>query len=320
MVVEKKISDPDNLYSKSNTISELGNIIKKNSIPNALLFIGDNNTFLEKCAINFAKAVNCLSPLEKSFFKIPCTKCRSCKKIMAEMHPDILTISPDNQKIKISAIRDLYKLIISKPHEAKMRAVIVKNAESMNEQAQNAFLKMLEEPPANTFFILITDNINSLLATIISRCRNIILQSNKIVNEEAVSIGKENDIDWPKRREWLLKEIINMINNNKDDQFVRLKPLLLAEKLSNEPDLLKGSLSIVRAFLRDIAIVRYSSDKITNIDYLQILISLSKKISLKKSTLFFKELYNAEMKNQSNPSSLRLNLETLFLKLSWKEV
>ena len=273
-----------------------------------------------KCAINFAKSVNCFEPLEKVFFEIPCNQCRSCKKIMAGMHPDILSISPDNQKIKISAIRDIYQSIISKPNEAKMRAVLIEDAESMNEQAQNAFLKMLEEPPANTFFILIANNINSLLATIVSRCRSIRLQPHETKDMKAFSFNKENDIDWQQRQEWLLREIISIVSNNRNDRFKKLKPLLLAEKLSNEPNLLEGSLSIIRAFLRDITIIRYSSDKITNINYLTNLTNLSKKISLKKSLSFFKELYEAERKNQSNPSSTRLNLETFFLKLSWKKI
>ncbi len=320
MVADKTISVPNNPSNKPNTLSELENIIKKNTIPNALLFTGGNNTFLMKCAINFAKSVNCFEPLEKVFFEIPCNQCRSCKKIMAGMHPDILSISPDNQKIKISAIRDIYQSIISKPNEAKMRAVLIEDAESMNEQAQNAFLKMLEEPPANTFFILIANNINSLLATIVSRCRSIRLQPHETKDMKAFSFNKENDIDWQQRQEWLLREIISIVSNNRNDRFKKLKPLLLAEKLSNEPNLLEGSLSIIRAFLRDITIIRYSSDKITNINYLTNLTNLSKKISLKKSLSFFKELYEAERKNQSNPSSTRLNLETFFLKLSWKKI
>ena len=320
MVVEKKISVSDNPSNKSNTLSELENIIRKNIIPNALLFTGDNNTFLIKCAINFAKAVNCLNPLEKPFFEIPCAQCRSCNKIMADMHPDILKISPDNQKIKISAIRDTYQSIISKPNEAKMRVVLIENAESMNEQAQNAFLKMLEEPPENTFFILISNNINLLLATIISRCRTIRLRSLETTDMKAISFEEDDDIDWSQRQKWLLKEIISIVSINGNEKFKKLKPLLLAEKLSNETDLLNDSLSIIRTFLRDLAIIRYSSDKIINTNYLTNLTNLSKKISLKKSILFFKELHNTERKNQSNPSSIRLNLETFFLKLSGKEI
>ncbi|MCK5099414.1 MAG: hypothetical protein KAR45_15000, partial [Desulfobacteraceae bacterium] len=250
MVVEKKISVSDNSSNKSYILPALENIIKNNKVPNAVLFTGGNNSFLKKAANSFAKAVNCLNPLEKSFFQIPCNQCRSCKKIMAEMHPDIIRISPDNQMIKISAIRNLFQLIISKPNEAKMRAVIIENAETMNEQAQNAFLKMLEEPPSNTFFILISDNINSMLATIVSRCRNIWFKPIETNNIESNPGHEENDIDWTNRKKWLLNEITSMIVNNQKDRFIKLKPLLLAEKLSNEPDLLKNSMSIIRTFLR----------------------------------------------------------------------
>ncbi|MCK5313186.1 MAG: hypothetical protein KAJ62_13800 [Desulfobacteraceae bacterium] len=319
MVVEKKISLSDDSSNKPNILSELENIIKSNKVPNALLFTGADNSFLKKSADNFAKSVNCLNPLEKSFFEIPCHTCRSCKKIMAEMHPDIVRISQDNQIIKISAIRNLFQLIISKPNEAKMRAVIIENAETMNEQAQNAFLKMLEEPPANTFFILIADNINSMLATIVSRCRNIWFRQIETNNIESDASSEKNDKDLTDRKRWLLNEITHMIVNNQKDRFIKLKPLLLAEKLSNEPDFLKDSMSIIRTFLRDITIIRYSPDKITNIEYLKILTSISKKTSLQKSIYFFKKLYEAEKKNRSNPSSIRLNLECLFLKISCGE-
>jgi DNA polymerase-3 subunit delta' len=319
MVVEKKILVPDNPSNNLDNFLELENIIKKNTIPNALLFTGNKGMSLKECAVNFAKSVNCLEPRDKAFSQIPCNKCIPCKKINADMHPDILSISPENEKIKIAAIRDIYQSIISEPNEAKMRVVIIEDAQLMNEQAQNAFLKMLEEPPAKTFFILIANNINSLLTTIISRCRSIRLNPLETGDNQYNSFGEENDIDWPKRQKWLLKEIINIISNNRNDRFKNIKPLLLAEKLSNEPNLLKGSLSIIRTFLRDLAIIRYSADKITNINYLKNLTSLSKKISLEKSIIFFKDLYETERKNQSNPSSTRLNLETFFLKLAWKE-
>ncbi|MCK5097720.1 MAG: hypothetical protein KAR45_06430, partial [Desulfobacteraceae bacterium] len=237
-----------------------------------------------------------------------------------DMHPDIIRIVPENQIIKISAIRNLFQLITSKPNEARMRTIIIENAETMNEQAQNAFLKMLEEPPANTFFILVTDNTNSILATIISRCRNIWFEPVNTSDIKLPLSKEENDIDWAKRREWLLNEIGSLLSNNRKDRFKKLKPLLLAEKLSNEPNLLKDSLSIIRTFLRDLAVIRYNSKKITNIDYLHPLTNISEKLSLKNNMLFFKELYKTERKNLSNPSSIRLNLETLFLKISSGEV
>ncbi len=316
------------ISSSHNVLPELENIIKKNEIPNALLFTGGNVAFLTKTANCFAKAVNCLNPLNKTFFKIPCNECRSCKKITADLHPDILKVIPDNAKIKVAAIRDLYHMIISKPNEAKTRAVIINNADSMNDQAQNAFLKMLEEPPSNTFFILIADNINSLLATIVSRCRSIWFKPEQTkknkggLNNKSDDVNSVDDIDidWAEKREWLLKEVSDIISNNKNSSFNRLKPLLLAEKLSNEPDFLKDYLAIIRTFLRDLAVIRYSPDKIINHEYIKPLISISKMIPIKKNILFFKELYRAERKNQASPSSTRLNLETLFLKLSFKEI
>ncbi len=314
--------------SPSDRLPELKNIIIKNTIPNAMLFTGSSDTFLKKCAVTFGKAVNCLDPArEKPFSQIPCNQCRSCRKIMAGMHPDIITLSPDNGSIKIAAIRELYQLIISNPHEARMRSVLVENAEMMNEQAQNAFLKMLEEPPANTFFILITGNTNRLLATIISRCHTIRILRNAasapepdFITESREDSDRKGVENLSQRRQWLLKEIICIISDSRDKWFTRLKPLLLAEKLSRETDLLKDSLAIVRDFLRDLAIIRYKSENIINNDYKKDLTGLSGIITPEKSTMFLTELFKTEERNQSNPSSIRLNLESFFLKLSLNKI
>jgi DNA polymerase-3 subunit delta' len=233
------------------------------------------------------------------------------------MHPDIIRIVPDNHIIKIAAIRDLFRFTISKPNEAAMRVIIIENADTMNEQAQNAFLKMLEEPPVNTFFILIAENINSLLATIVSRCRNIWLNPVDIKNKEHIAEKADNDVEWVNRKNWIIKEIISIIDTEKQqNRFNRLKPLLFAEKLSREHDILKKSLGVISTFFRDLAVCHYNPDKINNTNYTQTLINISNKISLKKTLYFFSTLYEAERKNHFNPSSIRLNLECLFLKIS----
>jgi len=314
MVVEKKISASDNSSNKSTIFSELENIIKESKIPNALLFTGGNYSFLKESANTFAKAVNCLNPFDGPFSQIPCLECRSCKKIMADMHPDLINVLPDNQIIKISAIRNLYQLIVSKPNEAKNRAVIIGHAETMNEHAQNAFLKMLEEPPSNTFFILISENSNSMLPTIISRCRTLWFKPIEQRSENEI-----DNLDWASRREWLIKEIANIIANNKNDRFIRLKPLLIAEKLSSDQSLLNNYLSIIRTFLRDLAIIKHSSDKVIYHEHLPLLKNLSEKISHKKSLFYSKKLYETERRNQLNPSSTRINLECLFLKMTSRE-
>jgi len=75
--------------------------------------------------------------------------------------------------ISISQIRQIGSAISARPNEARCRMVLILEAHLMNAQAQNGLLKMLEEPPPKTFFVLIADKVSMLLPTIISRCRNI---------------------------------------------------------------------------------------------------------------------------------------------------
>ncbi|MBF0209529.1 MAG: DNA polymerase III subunit [Desulfamplus sp.] len=151
---------------------ELRATILNGTIPNALLFTGSCEENKLITAITFVKTINCLNSSPSC---LPCNSCRSCMKIDAKAHPDIITISPDAEKaiIKIGQIRELCGATASKPHEAMMRMVMIQDAHTMNQEASNALLKILEEPPERTFFILLARGLNDLLPTIISRCRHI---------------------------------------------------------------------------------------------------------------------------------------------------
>ncbi|MBF0389614.1 MAG: DNA polymerase III subunit [Desulfamplus sp.] len=151
---------------------ELRATILNGKIPNALLFTGSCEEDKLSAVITFVKTINCLNSSPSC---LPCNSCRSCMKIDAKAHPDIITISPDAEKaiIKIGQIRELCGATASKPHEAMMRMVMIQDAHTMNQEASNALLKILEAPPDRTFFILLARGLNDLLPTIISRCRHI---------------------------------------------------------------------------------------------------------------------------------------------------
>ena len=102
----------------------------------------------------------------------PCLSCSHCDKAMRHIHPDITVIDKlaDKREILVDQIRDLKKDIFIIPNEAEQKAYIVKNADSMNRYAQNAFLQMLEEPPSHAVFILCTTSPAALLPTVRSRC------------------------------------------------------------------------------------------------------------------------------------------------------
>jgi len=126
-------------------------------------YIADN-TFADTLAM----AVVCSAPDSEK----PCKNCVHCDKASRRIHPDIIEIEKLDNKLIISVdqIRELKKDVYIVPNEAMKKAYVVKDADLMNTNAQNAFLQILEEPPAHVVFILGTDNPAAFLPTIYSRC------------------------------------------------------------------------------------------------------------------------------------------------------
>ena len=112
----------------------------------------------------------------------PCGKCRDCRKAGAGVHPDVITVSrltddkgKQKQAITVDQIRALSADAIVLPNEAARKVYILDEAETMNPAAQNAALKLLEEPPAGALFLLCTVNPLLLLPTVRSRCASVTL-------------------------------------------------------------------------------------------------------------------------------------------------
>jgi len=134
----------------------------------AYIFTGIDGCGKLYTALELAKKELCL---EKDFEGNYCGICNNCERISKDIHPNVITIQTPAEKkeIPIEAIRDLIKTLIFSPAEAGKRLVIIKNAHQLNKSSSNALLKTLEEPPANTTFILTTSNLNNIIGTIISR-------------------------------------------------------------------------------------------------------------------------------------------------------
>ncbi len=141
--------------------------LKENRLPHAILIEGDKGTGRHTLAYFIANAAVCSADTDK-----PCGICRSCCLANAGTHPDIYLTAPEDGKknISVAQIRSLRSEAYVKPHIAACRVFIIDMADTMNEQSQNALLKVLEEPPGGTYFLLIAESKASLLDTIISRC------------------------------------------------------------------------------------------------------------------------------------------------------
>lgn len=162
-----------------NIITQLQNAVASERVAGAYLFTGQQGIGKETVALHFANLILCEEPSEGS---TPCAECRACRKIKSSNHPDLRIIRPDGAQMKIDQIRELQREIIYHPLEGKRKIYILANTERMNDSAANALLKTLEEPPAASTLILLTENLKSMLPTIRSRCQ--ILTFNTLPTEE----------------------------------------------------------------------------------------------------------------------------------------
>ncbi len=138
-------------------------------IPHAIILEGANETKRMEFAETLAKALVCSSELNEVK---PCGKCPNCQKASSDSHVDIKKVIGTN-KSKTVSVDDIRKVRADAyvvPNEAERKVYIIANAHKMNETAMNAFLKVLEEPPAYVNFILECEDKAMLLQTVKSRC------------------------------------------------------------------------------------------------------------------------------------------------------
>lgn len=166
----------DNILGQDRPKQILDKALRSGRIPNSYLFYGQESVGKKLTAIEVCKALNCetLSPVNS------CDKCPSCLKIEKRIHPDLFILEPKKSSptareavLKIDEIRELQKKLLYLPYEGNTKVAIINNAECMNSQAANSFLKTLEEPPTKTLIILIASNPHQLLPTVVSRCQGI---------------------------------------------------------------------------------------------------------------------------------------------------
>ena len=101
----------------------------------------------------------------------PCQNCAACRKVLSDAHPDFITVDdPEKKTISVDLVRDARADIYIRPNEADKKIYLFPRAQDMGIPAQNALLKILEEPPAYGVFLLLADNPEKLLPTIRSRC------------------------------------------------------------------------------------------------------------------------------------------------------
>ncbi len=154
------------LKGNENLKASVFNMIESGRIPHALIIEGDEGTGRHTLARFISEAAVCSGSIK------PCGNCRDCGMAKSGNHPDIIAVTPEDNKksITVDKARQLRTEAFVKPHSADKKVYIIDFAERMSETAQNALLKILEEPPQAVIFIIITTSRTQLLQTIVSRC------------------------------------------------------------------------------------------------------------------------------------------------------
>jgi DNA polymerase-3 subunit delta' len=208
------------IIGQEQAIGILRGCLQRNRIAHAYLFAGEDGIGKKLTAINFAKTLNCQRPVKKSHdqdIRVSnnenldhsitsfdcCDTCSSCIKINKSSHPDVFFITDTDGQIRVDVIRGLEESLSLKSFEGQWKVAIIDEAETLNQSAANAFLKTLEEPPAQSLLILISSMPEFMPETILSRCQKIkfsplplkkmstLLKDKNILNEMTVN---EEDI------------------------------------------------------------------------------------------------------------------------------
>ncbi len=150
--------------------------IARAALPPSLILSGPAGIGKRLAATATAQALNCLEPILSDVAGTPlpfdaCGACAACSRITRGVHPDIVVLEPnDKGNIKIDPVRDLVDRSGYRPFEGRRRVSIIDQADGLERSAQNALLKVLEEPPSGSVFILVTAHPDLLLPTVRSRC------------------------------------------------------------------------------------------------------------------------------------------------------
>lgn len=169
----------ENVEGHEQIIEHLQNAIRQKKVNHAYIFNGEKGCGKKLIARTFAKALQC----EKQGLDA-CCECKSCLQTESENQPDIIKITHEKAGIGVEDIRLQINGDVSvKPYSSPYKIYIMADADKMTEQAQNALLKTIEEPPEYAVFLLLTDNVDRLLPTVLSRC---IVLNLKPVSQELI--------------------------------------------------------------------------------------------------------------------------------------
>ena len=305
-------------------VEQLQHTVASDRIAGAYLFVGPTGVGKETVAHYFAQLIFCQQDAQPPTV---CGTCLACRKVDSGNHPDLQFIRPDGSELKIGQIRELQKQIIYEPLEANRKVYILTDIDRMNDYAENALLKTLEEPPASSVLILLTSNIKALLPTTRSRCQilqfhliptqqlaEILVDRFSVAPEQATTlaiasggaIGKA--LTQLEKGETLAEEVPEILKETDP-----LAAFRLAEHLKDNPD----TLGELVTWYRDLLFLQQGapSELLTHIHSLRELQSIVPRYSRLRLQQSIQTIFDTKSLIENTNTNATLALEVMCLKL-----
>ena len=264
----------------------------------------------------------------------PCRNCPPCLMALSGTHPDIKVIDyePKKKNISVDQIRNLITDAYVKPFENQKKVYILRHGDDITPQAQNALLKILEEPPEYVVFIILTENVNSLLPTIRSRCcyikfspvsdelikKQLIIEYPELTDSVDFIVGYAGGVygnaekllekeDFLTIREKAFEKLADLLSSNP------LTAYEIADFADENKDDMDLILSFWLDFMRDSLLVQNdATDLIQNLDFKDKIMGFSLKYPEEKMIKAVEELITAQKMRKKHVS-----LKTLILRLAF---
>ncbi|MFA5092867.1 MAG: DNA polymerase III subunit delta' [Candidatus Omnitrophota bacterium] len=280
-----------NILGQVKPLSIINAYIEGSAFSGGFIFSGPEGIGKLMTAKIIAQKLNCTSSTDK-----PCGICEACIKMEKLNHPDLHLIQNGDAQIKIEDIRLILREASFRPYEGQMKVFIIDNAHKLNIEAANSLLKILEEPPKQSLIILITHKPQSIIKTILSRCKVIrfaplersslqnILTKNYFLDASSahfVAYYAEGRLGLALR----LKDSLQLMEKNKIfDAFVLSQKPLDRSLATQNKEQLRSTLNILAAWFRDLYLLKAgcSENEIINLDRKNDLLKLIPKFSFKQ--------------------------------------
>jgi len=274
------------IIGQDKAVRILRGILERNAVAHCYLFAGEEGVGKSRAAHEFSKALICARQAGDA-----CDTCSSCHRIDTGQHPDVHTLGGEERQIKIDQIRELGETLGKKSFEGGLKAAIVREAETMNPPAANAFLKTLEEPPAHSVIVLVSARPHLLPETIRSRAQTIRFSP---LSREALAetLATDSGLDNPELRaalsEGRLARALDPALCQSRDTFLEglrqaLKDAADADQLWKDRDDIDEWFDMAILWLRDCMVFKASgsADHLANPDQVPLLEEMCQGATLK---------------------------------------